>query len=423
MTDFNIVQAGPLPFLQSIKPYQRGIIDPVWPEEPRPDEDVSIDEERYPRLRGKMDPQEFLTIARVDVSTRTSAELASVLKKITSFCQEQMNRTPDQTLLNPSQYVPHSYRVTITVGLGASLFMDSSGRDRFGFLDKKPRSLRTPPEIFGDNFDCEDDQTDLVFLIASDHKYVNAWIARKLERISSSLRIAAIDEGFARPDKRSFGGFEDGISNIGRMPLSQREKFVFVGRDSDEPNWCQQGSYLVFRKIEQNLKDWDRLKEKMQSKMIGRNKPDGKPLSRRVEDASREPIFPDPASKKDGPLKSHSRAVNPRRISEYTIGFPDESRRFLRRGYPFVDNVPLRGQEDKELASFGLHFIAFMNDISAQFEYISQVWQMNPDFPVPGAGRDTMFEREIFKTVAGGYYFCPPDAVDDRDFIGSGLFK
>ncbi len=424
MTEFNIVQAGPLPFAQFCKPYQRGIIDPVWPEDPKPDKDINIDNDRYPRLSGKMDPQEFLTIVRVNVSTRTREELSSALKRITLFCQRQMERTPDQTLLNPSQYVPHSYRVTVTLGFGSSLFMDSTGRDRFGFLDKKPRSLRVPPEIFGDAFDCEEEQADLVFLIASDHKYVNAWIARNLEGVSSKIKVVGIDEGFARPDKRAFGGFEDGISNIAKLPIGVRESLVFVGSDTDEPSWCENGSYLVFRKIEQNLKEWDRLKSEMQSQMIGRDKFEGKPLSQQVEKQDiREPVFPDPASKKDGPLKSHSRAVNPRRPQEFTIGFPDESRRIMRRGYPYVDNVPLRGKEDLELASFGLHFLAFMNDISTQFEYIAEVWQMNPDFPTPGAGRDMMFEKEIFKTVSGGYYFCPPDVVDKNDFIGSGLFK
>ena len=422
----NIVQAGPVPLGLFETVYQRGIVDPWWPDKPVYDKDVlTIDEKKYPKLRGKMDPQEFLTIARVNTSARSIAEVASLLQEITEFCDYQMTRGPATADLRPLQYVPRSYRVTVTVGLGVTFFMDSvSGRDRYGFLHAKPRSLRVPPPLFGDRFNPKEEQTDLVFSIASDHKYVNAAIARSIEMINASLEIVAIDEGFARPDKRAFGRFEDGISNLGNISRAERETFLFVDEFSDEPTWCHGGSYMVFRKVEQDLEKWDKLDDKEQSRMIGRRKEDGAPLSRqRQKKFPREPIFADPIATADGPLKSHSRAVNPRRPSKYSLGIDDMDRRFLRRGYPYLDNVgSLNGDTGvNDPASFGLLFVAYMKNISRQFEYVSDTWQMNPDFPIAEAGRDAMFASEVFSVLTGAYYFCPPAWSSSEDYLASAL--
>ncbi|MEQ8208261.1 MAG: Dyp-type peroxidase [Lacipirellulaceae bacterium] len=426
MKEPNIVQAGPLPLGLFETSYQRGIVDPMWPETPIYGSDfVGIDDEKYPGLRGKMDPQEFLTVARVNTSAKTLPEVATMLQSITTFCDYQMTRGPATADLRPLQYVPRSYRVTVTVGLGATFFMDPvSGRDRFGFLHAKPRSLRIPPRLFGDRFDPSEEQTDLVFSIASDHKYVNAAIARSIETIDASLQVVAVDEGFARPDKRAFGRFEDGISNLGNLTRPERESFIFIDEFSEEPAWCRGGSYLVFRKVEQDLEKWDLLEDDQQSLMIGRQKEDGMPLAkRRDKDFPREPLFADPVNKADGPLKSHSRAVNPRRPPKYSLGLDDMDRRFLRRGYPYLDNIGSLDEETGKYApsSFGLLFVAYMNSISRQFEYVTDTWQMNPDFPCPEAGRDAMFTSGVFSVLTGGYYFCPPAWRFPKDFLASGL--
>jgi hypothetical protein len=56
----------------------------------------------------------------------------------------------------------------------------------------------------------------------------------------------------------------------------------------------------------------------------------------------------------------------------------------------------------------GLHFVAFMKCIQQQFEHVVNMWQMNPDFPVPGSGVDALYAKGILSTIDGGYYFCPP---------------
>ena len=69
----------------------------------------------------------------------------------------------------------------------------------------------------------------------------------------------------------------------------------------------------------------------------------------------------------------------------------------------------------------GLHFLAYMRNLRRQFEWVAQMWQMNPDFPVPGTGIDVLYARGILSTV-GGYYFCPPAPRGKDAFLGSRMF-
>jgi hypothetical protein len=63
-----------------------------------------------------------------------------------------------------------------------------------------------------------------------------------------------------------------------------------------------------------------------------------------------------------------------------------------------------------------------MKSIQHQFEHVTNMWQMNPDFPVKGTGIDALYAKNVLKGLSGGYYFCPPARKDATDFIGSGLF-
>jgi len=63
-----------------------------------------------------------------------------------------------------------------------------------------------------------------------------------------------------------------------------------------------------------------------------------------------------------------------------------------------------------------------MKNIQQQFEHVTNMWQMNPDFPIPGTGVDVLYAREVLSTVDGGYYFCPPGLRSREDYIGSGMF-
>ena len=68
----------------------------------------------------------------------------------------------------------------------------------------------------------------------------------------------------------------------------------------------------------------------------------------------------------------------------------------------------------------GLHHISFVRNLRKQYEWPIEMWQTNPDFPVPGTGIDSLYQ--IATNVGGGYYFCPPAQKSERDFLGSEMF-
>ena len=418
---------APLPILNG--PFQPGITDPQWPIEPPPP--IARDREardRYAFERaGRIDPQNFLTVVTADLAVETRTELKDVLNSLAVFAQVQMTRMPDQNHIPILRELPKSWRVTITIGFGSNLFLSSKGDDRFGLRHQKPRWLRTMPKVAGDEFEPVDTATDLIFLIGSDHPYVNVSMARALCQGNwgtagvkeTRLIPRTVDQGFSRPDRREFLRFDDGIDNLSNARDHELDKSVYVTPNSGEPDWAVNGTYLVRRKIRENLPLWEAFSQSDQEAMIGREKLSGKPLSREATgDSKMTPVYPSPLSNLDGALTAHIRKVQPRRPGIDLFDIADLDRRFLRRGYPYFQDI-----DHGEKVSCGLLFNAFMHDLRNQFEWPVQNWQINPDFPVAGTGIDALYGRGILSNVAGGYYFCPPAVPDKADrFLGDGLF-
>ena len=441
-------------------PYQGGITDPMWPDTydeavrgvpddsagdrplrsavvaAKPDdagEEQAIRDRYAAEYAGRIAKQDFLTLLRADVLAANRAELQQVLQQLTQFIVEEVMKAPSQEHIAVLEHIPPSYRVTITLGFGHSLFVDAQGQDRYGLTASKPRWLKPMPGFPGDapDFDPATRASDLILLICSDHPYVNTAIVRFFgeyfnnrfsaahhgDRPRPMLRFLPVEQGFGRKDKREFLRFDDGIQNL-QMSRSDLERLVYVEQGDEEPDWCEHGSYLVYRKIRENMPVWEAFKEPEQEQMIGRHKGSGLPLSRKNKDAGGlTPVFASPTDPADGPLNAHIRKVQPRRNTPDLFGINDLERRFLRRPYPFFDGLDETGK-----SANGLHFIAFMKSIQQQFEHVTNMWQMNPDFPVPGIGRDALYERGVLSTVDGGYYFCPPGLAREGDYFGSGMF-
>jgi deferrochelatase/peroxidase EfeB len=112
---------------------------------------------------------------------------------------------------------------------------------------------------------------------------------------------------------------------------------------------------------------------------------------------------------------SHAPKINPKRIDPDLFGMMDESRRFLRRPYFFNDGLDSDGEEIR-----GLHHISFARNLGVQYEWPVQMWQMNPDFPKPGTGRDALYDLGGAENISAGYYFIPP-AASARSYIGARL--
>ncbi|BBO30448.1 Dyp-type peroxidase [Lacipirellula parvula] len=416
----------PQPILDG--PFQPGLTDPQWPVTPPGSiEDRPVDRERYAFERaGRIDPQNFLTVVTGDVNVKGREDLRDALQSLSSFARTQMLRTPDDNHIPILRELPKSWRLTITIGYGASLFTSADGDDRFGLRHHKPKWLRCMPKVVGDQFDPGQSAADLIFLIASDHPYVNVSMARALcqgnwgvaGRKESRLRVRTLDQGFSRPDRREFLRFDDGIDNLSNARNGELDRFVYVSPHDGEPAWAQNGSYLVWRKIQENLPLWETIAESEQEGMIGREKASGKPLSRQATGPSNmTPAYPSPYQTIDGPLTAHIRKVQPRRHGKDFLGVEDLDRRFLRRGYPYFDGIDGTGK-----ASCGLLFLAFMHDLRKQFEWAVNNWQLNPDFPLKGTGIDALYGRGILSNIDGGYYFCPPSPKGSEGFAGSALF-
>lgn len=451
----------PLPEPLFTWPYQNGITDPMWNEvyseavEPKERAQflkAQIDSKRLERepinvpskkkLRelylteyaGRVARQDFQSIVRADVTARSRAELIRTLRWLSEIVIEETRKKPSTEHLRPFDPIPDSYRVTITVAFGTSLFVDQMGHDRFGIIGLKPNFLKTMPSFPGDaeSLRPEESASDLLLVISSDHPYVNIAIVRFLaeyfnKRFSQKhhqsrqshdvVRFRDVAEGFARKDKREFLRFDDGIENLQIDPLELR-RLVYVDPSDNEPDWCVHGSYLVYRKIRENMPQWeapDNLEQQRhrQEQMIGRDRDSGLPLGQ----TNLTPVFPDPIDASQCPLNAHIRKVQPRRPGLDQFGLNDLDRRFLRRPYPFFDGLDEHGQ-----AVNGLQFIAFMKNIQQQFEHVVNMWQMNPGFPIDGTGVDALYANGILSTVDGGYYFCPPGLKNEGDFFGSGMF-
>jgi deferrochelatase/peroxidase EfeB len=410
-------------------PHQPGITDPQWPPEPPPQAEITA-REYAAEYAGRVDRQHFMALAVADlVGVSGRDALIDVLRAVSKEVDSQMRKRPSEEHLPPLALLPDSYRVTLTVGFGWKLFRDAQGDDRFGIDGQRPRQLRPMPRLPGDAPDlAPDDQAgDLIFVVSSDHPYVNVAIVRALAHgyAHAALRVKQIEQGFGRPDKREFLRFDDGIENLSNStPERDLDRLVYVQAGDDEPPWCVGGSYLVYRKIRENLPLWERLdadagvRERLQEQVIGRRKKSGLPLSRgRTGPGNLTPVYPDPTDDADGPVNAHIRKVQPRRPVPDMFGGSDLDRRFLRRPYPYFDGLDAGG-----LVSCGLHFLAYMRSLRKQFEWVAQMWQMNPNFPVPGAGIDALYARGVLATVRGGYYFCPPAARGKDAFLGSGMF-
>jgi deferrochelatase/peroxidase EfeB len=413
----------PLPCLDG--PHQPGITDPQWPMEVAPEDlpaGASIDAYKKD-LAGRVARQRFMALAVIDLHVTSRAELKQALQSLSDFAVKEMQRSPVSTHMPALGELPRTYRVTITLGLGARLFLDEHGDDRFGIRGHKPNFLKTMPEFTGDapGFAPEREASDLIVIVCSDHPYVNVAILRSLAHgyVHKSIGVRRIEQGFDRPDKREFLRFDDGIDNLVNSAANRElDNMVYIADGDGEPSWCRGGSYMVYRKISENLPVWEHIKVHAQEEMIGRRKWENTPLSGGNAENPMIPVYPSPTDASGTPLTAHIRKVQPRRSYADLFGCHDLERRFLRRPYPFFDGVDANGS-----VICGLHFIAYMRNLRKQFEWVAQIWQTNPDFPEKGAGIDALYGKGILSNVTGGYYFCPPAPRGAGGFIGSALFE
>jgi Dyp-type peroxidase family len=160
------------------------------------------------------------------------------------------------------------------------------------------------------------------------------------------------------------------------------------------------GSYLVYRKLSQNVMEFNERVMALASAMnmnpdlagamvVGRFK-DGTPVLRADVPSPGQEVANDFNFKEDRdgfkcPFHAHIRKVNPRGTTPLTSSESERKRRIVRRGIPY--GLPMPGVADPmpsdpdPMAPRGLLFMCFQQDIDRQFEFIQRTWVDSVIFP------------------------------------------
>jgi len=170
------------------------------------------------------------------------------------------------------------------------------------------------------------------------------------------------------------------------------------------------GSYLVYRKLEQNVRGFKEQelalagdlkligldKERAGAMVVGRFE-DGTPLvTQKVDGGTPEAgnnfNYDGDLDGLKCPFQAHIRKVNPRGGTRDEFGAPigdERSHLMARRGIPFgersdnLDDIPTLPRR-----GVGLLFMAYNQDIARQFEFTQASWANNADFLRAGTGID-----------------------------------
>ncbi len=289
--------------------------------------------------------------------------------------------------------------LTVTFGFGPSIFE----RPALGLSGKKPAALKLLPPLPGDELNPLESGGDLCIQACSDDPQVAFHAIRNLARIGRGTVVMRWSQlGFGRTattsrsqdTPRNLMGLKDGTANIRAEDTAAMERFVWVGKESDQ-SWMHGGSYMVTRRIRMLLEVWDRSSLEDQEQTIGRRKYSGAPLTGSEEF---DPL--DLEAEKNGrPVIAEDAHV---RLASATL---NDGERILRRGYSFTDGV------DESLGELeaGLFFICFQQDPEKQFVSIQR--------------RLGQFDalNEYIKHVGSAVFAVPPGARSGG-YVGETLF-
>lgn len=290
--------------------------------------------------------------------------------------------------------------LTITFGIGPSVF-SVDGRDRFGLAAQRPDPLVELPPFAGDDLDPSLCGGDLGVQVCASDPLVAFHAVHNLVRIASSIAVPKwLLSGFGRTSNsrnqvtpRNLMGFKDGTANIMAEDSQGLDRFVWAGKP-DSPAWMRGGSYMVVRRIQMMLGEWDATGLDDQQRTFGRKKVSGAPLTGSRED---DPL--DLQAEADGvpviPADAHIRLASP----DY-----NEGQRILRRGYGYADGI----DPATDAVAGGLLFICYQRDPRLQFIPIQRRL----------AASDSL-NRHI-QHVGSAVFACPPGARPGG-FVGEAL--
>ena len=361
-------------------------------------------------------PQRFLLYGAFDLRSSDRAELQRVLQDWTSASISLTQghpvgpvepRNPLIAPVDPGEAVGRGpARLTLTFGLGRSLFVDVQNRDRLGLADRLPPPLISLPRLtLNEDLDEHRSLGDIGVQCCADDAQVIFHALHALARIGRPfVRLRWCQLGFAatsatgraQETPRNLQGFKDGTNNIDTSDTAAMQQNVWVGT-RDDPEWMRGGSYVVTRRIRIFLEAWDQTALSDQEATIGRHKVSGAPLGGRLE----HDIARLDARSGDGipviPINAHIRVAAPA---------DNDGVEILRRGYSFTDGVDATtGGLDA-----GLFFVAYQRDPRTQ--YVPLQKQL--------AEKDAL--NEYVQHVASGVFAVLP-GVAPGAYLGEKLFS
>ena len=303
------------------------------------------------------EPQKYSVFMTYDLTTSRRTDVQVLLARWTAAIAQL---TKGQPIGNPQPSGTESVALdsgeaqglgaqalTVTVGLGPGLF-DS----RFGLANQRPSLLTLLPDLPSDQLTKEFTGGDLCLSACANDPQVAYHAIRNLSRMARGTAVTRWTvTGFGRASAgpsqqtpRNLLGFKDGTRNI--TSDADFDRWVWL-RDQRE-GWMNGGTYLVARKIHQNIETWDTDRIGDQEQVFGRTKLEGAPLT-----GSREFDAPDFTSKhSDGAL-----VIPPRSHVALAAHENNGGIRIHRRSYNYTEGIDDVGQIDA-----GLLFVAFMND-------------------------------------------------------------
>ncbi|WP_174274284.1 Dyp-type peroxidase [Sphingomonas bacterium] len=265
------------------------------------------------------------------------------------------------------------------------------------------------------------------------------------------------NQGLPGADLHWPGAFVFGYESPDRTDVEKRAPPIDGG-----PKWMRNGSYMVYRRLEQLVPEFDKaiedkaklLKntspELLGARVVGRFK-SGWPV---IETGTDDPVNGDDPllnnafefgdNDEDGakcPFAAHIRKTYPRNDDTPDGGEPDtQTHRILRAGIPFGSEVqPDEASTGKSKHSRGLMFVCYQTSIENQFEFITQKWVNGKNFAKAGIGEDPVlgqahgaarsrkiaglavppdtakitFEADFIRPTGGGYFFMPSISAID----------